>query len=148
MSHAFGTQGPNRSRADIHRTRARCGLIDQALNWYGHERAEDLQRLRTGTPVIEHTEHSRNGNRTTGDLFEESLDRIEIQMTDDLCQVKLGAEALVAQEIDLLCCGGMRVGPAAEDQLRLVLANLVAQIPGVFDTAWPSDSLVAAQHHE
>ena len=69
-------------------------------------------------------------------------------MADDLRQVELGAEALVAQEIDLLCHGGMRVGPATQDQLGLVLANLVAQIPGVFDAARPSDVLVATQHHE
>ena len=42
----------------------------------------------------------------------------------------------------------VRVGPAAEAQLGLRLADGLAQLPRVLDAAWRADGLVAAQHHE
>src|SRR6185503_18625325 len=87
VTHAFCAQRSNRSSADVGGRSAGRELVDQALYWHRHKRAQDLQGLRTRAAVIKHAEHPWNRHRSAIDLRKKPLHWIEIDVADDLRQI-------------------------------------------------------------
>ena len=69
-------------------------------------------------------------------------------MRDDLGQIELRGGVLVEQVADLVGDIGVRVGPAAEQQPRLVLPDRLTELPRVLDAPRRPDALVAAEDHQ
>src|SRR6185295_14692785 len=78
----------------------------------------------------------------------ESFDGLNVQVADNLREVVLSVEGLVAHERDLLRSISVRIGPAAERQSWFARANLLAQLPRMLDAARPSNAPVPPEHDE
>ncbi len=112
------------------------------------EPAEHGERARVGAPVVEHAEQAGQQESTPTSLLQETGDRRLIVVRHDLCQEEIGG-GVRGQEIRDLCRRvACRVGPAAQQQIRLSRPDLGAQLPAVLDTPRRADVAVAAQHHQ
>ena len=69
-------------------------------------------------------------------------------MADDLRQEELRVRVVGGEVIDLALGIGVRVGPAAEGERVIALAQHLPQLPGVLDRSRRADALVAAEHDQ
>ena len=81
-------------------------------------------------------------------LAQEALDVADPMVGDDLRQVEICRELAVADKRHLAGRIAGRIGPAAERQRRMALANELPQLPGVFDRAGAAHVFVAAEHDQ
>ena len=115
----------------VNGTRAFAKLPGEPFGRYRQELREDLEGLGIRAPVIEDAEDAGMLEVAAVELGVEGLDVVEVVMRDHLSQEELRREPIVADEPRLLDRIGMGIRPAAEGQIRHVLADLLAQLPGV-----------------
>ena len=107
------------------------------------------ERLRVGAAVVEDAEDARQRRRcAASQLLEKRVDVRRVVVRDDLRQEELAGEVLVVEKADLRRRIGVRIGPAAEREIRHVLANRLAQLPRVRHAARRTDRPIAAEHDQ
>src|SRR5262245_59306940 len=139
-------QCPERTRADVLRRGAGGKLPRQVVDRYWQETPQCGQGLRIRAAIEEDTVESGQGHLAPLQLLPKMIERPRVVMRDDLGQEVLGAEVFVGEKSGLRRRVSVRIGPAAERQVRHMFMDETSQLPGVLDASLRSDVAIAAEH--
>ena len=98
--------------------------------------------------VIEDAENARHQHLPPRQLLLKPIDLPQVVMRDDLRQEKLAGEARVVEEARLGRRIGVGIRPAAQREVRHLLANRFAKLPGVRHASRRTDRPIAAEDDE
>jgi hypothetical protein len=146
-------------RADIHRgadgarthlfgAGARFEVVRQSFERHRQEVVQRAERASVRAPVEEHPEHPWQRQPATLRRADESRDRLDVVMADDLRQVELRVKVGRGEKIDLPPGVAVRVRPSAERDGVIALAQHLPELPRVLHASQSADGLVAAENDQ